>query len=132
VSDGPLVWATRWDALLEYADAIGWDVRRVPRGADDYADSVARRIGIQRGLPARAKVYTLLHELGHALHWDSGEHFFFDSGPLAELEYEIEAWLRGWLLAERLGLHVDVNDFRRYAARYVRRYARAAAPRKRP
>jgi hypothetical protein len=131
VSDGPPTWAIRWEALLEFADTIGWTVRRVPRGRSDSADPVARRIDVQRGLPARAKVFTLLHELGHALHWAASEPALFRTGPVADLESELDAWARGWLLAERLDLRVDVDDYRRYAARFLRGYAAACAPRRR-
>lgn len=97
----------------------------------------SKEVVMSSRLSPRNQVIVLLHECGHHLIGDKEDHGRFAMGyPCASdpvisktfhhrvscLEEEIEAWNRGWRLAERLGLCVDRGLFDQYRLKCLRTY----------
>jgi hypothetical protein len=95
------------------------------------------------------RVYSLLHECGHLIEWNDGGSKYYKKYPLAKeiwndgrkeylleakvqtIEEEISAWRKGYLLANSLGLEIELPKYNRYAARNIFSYIDWAANRKR-
>ena len=91
------------------------------------------------------QVYSLLHECGHALAYESkgyqdrfptlAKHRFktakvnprTNTYKVESILEEYDAWARGLALANRLGIELDKEDFGKYASRWVMSYVRKAA-----
>ena len=91
------------------------------------------------------QVYSLLHECGHALAYESkgyqnrfptlAKHRFktakvnprTNTYKVESILEEYDAWSRGLALAERLGIELDKEDYGKYASRWVMSYVRKAA-----
>jgi len=88
------------------------------------------------------QLYSLLHECGHALAFES-EGYKNRFPTMAARRFktakvnprtntfkvegiieEYDAWQRGFKLATRLGIEVDKKDYDKYASRYVMTYVR--------
>lgn len=84
----------------------------------------------------RVLVHTLLHELGHL---ELAEHPRYPSGGdedartmrdvVSVVDEEIEAWERGWTIAQRLGLGIDRRAFERTRLRSLKSYLKWAGRR---
>ena len=91
------------------------------------------------------QVYSLLHECGHALAYESkgyqnrfptlAKHRFktakvnprTNTYKVESILEEYDAWARGLALADRLGIELDKEDYGKYASRWVMSYVRKAA-----
>jgi len=94
------------------------------------------KISISNRLSTINQVCVLLHECGHHLIGVDIEHNRFGMGyPQTDkkitktfrhrfscLEEEIEAWHRGWKLAQRLGLELQRDDFDSFRLKCLRSY----------
>lgn len=90
------------------------------------------------------QMYSLLHECGHALAYDSkGYKNRFptmskrrfktakvnsrtNTFKVEQIIEEHDAWERGLKLAKRLGIEIDKDDYTKYASRWVMSYIRKA------
>ena len=90
------------------------------------------------------QMYSLLHECGHALAYDSkGYKNRFptmskrrfktakvnsrtNAFKVEQIIEEHDAWERGLKLAKRLGIEIDKDDYTKYASRWVMSYIRKA------
>ena len=82
----------------------------------------------RRGQGVENRLYSLLHECGHALIRSNAKNFEYsypahataeldgrkrrsDKYKVSLIEEEVEAWKRGYRLAKRLGVFIDENNF---------------------
>jgi|LakMenEpi03Aug12_release.lakeMendotaPanAssembly.Ray.scaffolds.fasta_scaffold247659_1 hypothetical protein len=94
---------------------------------------------VWRGKPTKVWVYTMLHELGHALThktksfsfrtWrisELGEHSAKDKVSAVQImREEMEAWETGFKLAKRLNIQIERKDYDKYASECLFRYMKA-------
>lgn len=95
-------------------------------------DSANRVINISKKGTNKGIFYTLLHECGHLLQHNSvtwRSNLGDNPGSKKKLVSmyhslfeEIDAWQRGYRLAEKLNIKVDRNDYERHAARFLCTY----------
>ena len=93
---------------------------------------------VWRGNPTKTWVYTMLHELGHALSYKS-KGFSYRSWKLSEMgesiavdkvatvqimREEMQAWENGLKIAKKLNIEVDKKDYDKYASTCLLRYMR--------
>lgn len=115
--------AQRLDALLVYAETLGWHVHFEATPDEDEACFATRTITIDSTHSRRGQVYHLLHELGHARQrLEYGR--LFESGVWGELENELDAWVRGWRVAEELSLCLPPRGYQQAARKGLITYIR--------
>lgn len=124
-------------ALRYYCFNKGIEV--VPSNLWSYDHSERVITEVWRGKPSKSWVYTMLHELGHALThktktysyrtWriaELGENSAKDKVSAVQImREEIEAWESGFKLAKRLNIVVDKKDYDKYASNCLYRYMKA-------
>lgn len=131
--------AQRLQAICDWAADRGYHVEldTAPHEPDEV-DPVTKVITLSSSQTPRQKVYAALHEAGHILGYEAREFLFSDAthkitprmadrAKLAVVENELDAWRRGWRLAERLGLGLSARGFEREAAVWLMTYVRDAA-----
>lgn len=129
---------------------IGWcasrqvDVvfSRRPNGLYESGDEKTRsRITLNGRLSPESQLFVLLHECGHHLIGDRKPNQRFGNGWHAAdgaakrtllhrvdiIDEELEAWHRGWNLAKRLRIKVNLGRYNEARARYVKTYLQWAA-----
>lgn len=121
-------------ALRYYCFNKGIEV--IPSNVWSYDHSERVITEVWRGRPTKAWVYTMLHELGHAIN-RSKKSFSYKSWRISELgesitidkvatvqimREEIEAWETGLKLAKRLEIEINQKDFDRYASNCLMKY----------
>jgi len=135
-------WTRDIAAIDDLSTVIGWcaerciDVGFVKKPLGDYQPTF-KEINISSRLAPTNQVVVLLHECGHHLVGDVQEgHARFGMGypqsdaevlktmnhRVAVLEEELEAWHRGWKLAQRLCLSVPREVFDEMRLRCVKTY----------
>ena len=93
---------------------------------------------VWRGRPTKNWVYTMLHELGHALSYKS-KGFSYRSWKLSEIgesiaidkvatvqimREEMEAWENGLKIAKKLDISIDKKDYDKFASNCLLKYMR--------
>jgi hypothetical protein len=113
--------------VSEWAEEHGYQVVEGP-DEEDACWSDVKQITIYSGQGVENRLYSLLHECGHALIRSNAKNFehSYPAHATAELdgrkrrsdkykvsliEEEVEAWKRGYRLAKRLGVFIDENNF---------------------
>jgi hypothetical protein len=109
----------RYEILASYIEQRGWHVE-LSKGEEDEMHPQPKLIVIDAAQSPRSRVYALLHEVGHAL--QPGEGALFSSGFWGQLEIELDAWVRGWKVAQELNLELPLRGYRREAAKWLRTY----------
>lgn len=94
---------------------------RLRRGTEFAVDVTHREVTYPR-CSYHLRVIGLLHECGHVL---CGEKYDYFRDPSECLHEELEAWYRGWRLAQRLGVRVSRRAYVRERNARVAAYARA-------
>jgi hypothetical protein len=134
-------WAEDVVAIGGLAKVVAWcaercidvDFVKKPLGTYHYG---LKEISISSRLKPLNQLIILLHECGHHLVGDAEAHDRFGMGypqtdpevtktfhhRVACLEEEMEAWHRGWKLAQRLELNLDREEFDRVRLDCVRSY----------
>jgi antirestriction protein ArdC len=101
-----------WDALVDQARVVGFEVIRNQRGSENgYCDFLNKEIAVRPDVATAQAVKTLIHELGHAL-LHSNE--LPRSKEVAEVEVESVAYI----VCDAIGL-----DSGGYSFAYVARWA---------
>ena len=129
---------TQWAATKGYKVLGKWE-------EDAYYEDEKEIVYSLRTKNPKNQVYSLLHECGHALAYESkgyqnrfptmAKHRFktakvnprTNTYKVESILEEYDAWARGLALAERLGIEVDKEDYGKYASRWVMSYVRKAA-----
>ena len=129
---------TQWAAAKDYKVLGKWE-------EDAYYEDEKEIVYSLRTKNEKNQVYSLLHECGHALAYESkgyqgrfptlAKHRFktakvnprTNTYKVESILEEDDAWARGLKLAERLGIELDKEDYGRYASRWVMSYVRKAA-----
>jgi Zn-dependent peptidase ImmA (M78 family) len=106
------VWATDKGYYIDFSDSNDKD-------RDNCICSVSKIINIDGTLPIETQVYYLLHECGHALIFENGNHYdrrsleknaeveSSDEYKVVTVLEEAEAWKRGYYLAKRLLIPIE-------------------------
>jgi hypothetical protein len=126
-----------WAALRGYKVFGKWS-------EDAFYDKDKEIVYSLRTKEKKHQVYSLLHECGHALAFESkGYKNRFptmskrrfktakvnprtNTFKVEQIVEEYDAWERGYNLACRLGIEIDKEDYNKYASRYVMSYIRKA------
>jgi len=126
-----------WAALRGYKVFGKWS-------EDAFYDKDKEIVYSLRTKEKKHQVYSLLHECGHALAFESkGYKNRFptmskrrfktakvnprtNAFRVEQIIEEHDAWERGYNLACRLGIEIDKEDYNKYASRYVMSYIRKA------
>ena len=129
---------TQWAATKGYKVLGKWE-------EDAFYEDEKEIVYSLRTKKEKNQVYSLLHECGHALAYESkgyqnrfptlAKHRFktakvnprTNTYKVESILEEYDAWARGLALAERLGIELDKEDFGKYASRWVMSYVRKAA-----
>ena len=129
---------TQWAAAKGYKVLGKWE-------EDAYYEDEKEIVYSLRTKKEKNQVYSLLHECGHALAYESkgyqnrfptlAKHRFktakvnprTNTYKVESILEEYDAWSRGLALAERLGIELDKEDYGKYASRWVMSYVRKAA-----
>ena len=129
---------TQWAAAKGYKVLGKWE-------EDAYYEDEKEIVYSLRTKSTKNQVYSLLHECGHALAYESkgyqnrfptlAKHRFktakvnprTNTYKVESILEEYDAWSRGLALAERLGIELDKEDYGKYASRWVMSYVRKAA-----
>lgn len=116
--------------------------------AFDEIDFEEKTIHLTTRTTFEKRLYSLLHECGHLIEWDNGSNKYFKKYPLAKamlddgrkeyslegmvqtIEEEINAWKKGFYLAQSLGFPVEHSKYNRYAAQNSITYIDSVAHRK--
>ena len=118
----------RLELLTAYAEERGWHVDFDPT-PEEECDPAQRLISINGAASARTQVYALLHELGHA-EQPALTGRLFQAGAWGELEAELDAWVRGWRIAESLSLALPPRGYQQSARGALSTYAHYCAGRR--
>jgi len=128
---------TQWAATKGYKVVGKWE-------EDAFYDKDKEIVYSLRTQNPKTQVYSLLHECGHALAFESkGYKNRFptlskrrfktakvnsrtNTFRVESILEEYDAWARGLKLAERLGIEIDKEDYGNYASRNVMTYVRKA------
>jgi len=112
------------------------------REEDAFFDKEKEIVYSLRTKNEKNQMYSLLHECGHALAFESkgytnrfptmaAKRFKTakvnrrtNTFKVESIIEEYDAWARGLKLAERLGIEIDKEDYGKYASRYVMTYVR--------
>tara|TARA_Y100000361_G_scaffold86870_1_gene77192 strand:+ start:425 stop:856 length:432 start_codon:yes stop_codon:yes gene_type:complete len=126
---------TQWAATKGYKVVGKWE-------EDAFYDKDKEIVYSLRTQNPKNQVYSLLHECGHALAFESkGYKNRFptlskrrfktakvnsrtNTFRVESILEEYDAWARGLKLAERLGIEIDKEDYGNYASRNVMTYVR--------
>lgn len=125
-----LVWTSEHNLTVDFLGKGG--------GVYDVTNNF---IVISSRLSPLKQVAYLLHESGHHLIFKSDESARYAMGYAAEgqhvkktlrhrfavLDEELEAWWRGWKLAERLGLSITLDEYETVKVECVKTYVKWAA-----
>ena len=129
---------TQWAATKGYKVLGKWE-------EDAYYEDEKEIVYSLRTKEKKNQVYSLLHECGHALAYESkgyqnrfptlAKHRFKTAKvnprtniyKVESILEEYDAWARGLALSERLGIELDKEDYGKYASRWVMSYVRKAA-----
>jgi len=129
---------TAWAATKGYKVFGKWEI-------DAFYDKDKEIVYSLRTKSEKNQMYSLLHECGHALAFESkgytnrfptmaAKRFKTakvnrrtNAFKVESIIEEYDAWSRGLKLAERLGIEIDKEDYGKYASRYVMSYIRKAA-----
>ena len=129
---------TQWAATKGYKVLGKWE-------EDAFYEDEKEIVYSLRTKKEKNQVYSLLHECGHALAYESkgyqnrfptlAKHRFktakvnprTNTYKVESILEEYDAWARGLALANRLGIELDKEDFGKYASRWVMSYVRKAA-----
>tara|TARA_R100001198_G_C5189351_1_gene182645 strand:+ start:610 stop:1026 length:417 start_codon:yes stop_codon:yes gene_type:complete len=129
---------TQWAATKGYKVVGKWE-------EDAFYDEQKEIVYSLHTRNPKNQVYSLLHECGHALAFESKgyENRFptmakwrwktakvnprTNTYRVESILEEYDAWSRGLALAERLGIEIDKEDYGKYASRNVMTYVRKAA-----
>lgn len=121
-------------ALRYYCFNKGIEV--VPSNLWSYDHSERVITEVWRGKASKSWVFTMLHELGHAIN-RSKKSFSYKSWRISELgesitvdkvatvqimREEIEAWETGLKLAKKLSIEINRKEFDRYASNCLMKY----------
>ncbi len=127
----------QWAATKGYKVVGKWE-------EDAFYDKDKEIVYSLRTQNPKNQVYSLLHECGHALAFESkGYKNRFptlskrrfktakvnsrtNTFRVESILEEYDAWARGLKLAERLGIEIDKEDYGNYASRNVMTYVRKA------
>jgi len=126
---------TAWAKTRGYAVYGKWEI-------DAFYDKDKEIVYSLSTKNKKNQLYSLLHECGHALAFES-EGYKNRFPTMAARRFktakvnprtntfkvegiieEYDAWQRGFKLATRLGIEVDKKDYDKYASRYVMTYVR--------
>jgi len=128
---------TAWAAQRGYKVFGKWS-------EDAFYDKDKEIVYSLRTKEKKNQMYSLLHECGHALAFESkGYKNRFptmskrrfktakvnprtNTFKVEQIVEEYDAWERGYNLACRLGIEIDKEDYNKYASRYVMSYVRKA------
>ena len=96
------------------------------------------RITYSKRLKPENQIYSILHECGHLIIQNSAcydQRYKIQTEALEDgrkkrslrwrinfLKEEFEAWDKGKQLAEKLGIEIDLDEYDRYAARWLKTY----------
>lgn len=130
-------WTGSLEALVVWAFDRGYHVEFVKNG-DDCICHISKTIEINSSNPLENQVMYLLHECGHALIFDNGGFLDFayvrdkeNAGTskfkVYRLAEEIEAWKRGFNLANRLKIPLNDEKWDRAVVRAIKKYINWAA-----
>tara|TARA_R100000008_G_scaffold85144_1_gene74308 strand:+ start:793 stop:1236 length:444 start_codon:yes stop_codon:yes gene_type:complete len=132
-----LLYAGYYEAI-NWAENAGYEVIEGPEEQDACWSDV-KHITVYSSQGVENRLYSLLHECGHALirrNWSKFESEY-PAHATAELdrrkmksekykasliEEEVEAWKRGRRLAKRLGIYVDDEKFNKLKAKCLMSY----------
>jgi len=128
---------TQWAATKGYKVFGKWEI-------DAFYEDEKEIVYSLRTKEKKNQMYSLLHECGHALAYESkGYKNRFptmskrrfktakvnprtNAFKVEQIIEEHDAWERGLKLAERLGIEIDKEDYNKYASRWVMSYVRKA------
>lgn len=114
------------------------NIEVVPSNVWSYDHTERTITEVWRGTPTKSWIYTMLHELGHAIN-RSKKSFSYRSWKLSELgesvttdkvatvqimREEIEAWETGLKIAKELMIEIDRKDYDRYSSNCLLKYMR--------
>jgi len=116
-----------YERVYEWAESRGYQIVEGPE-EEDACWSDVKQITIYSSQGIENRLYSLLHECGHALIRSSAKDFQYQypAHAMAELdgrkrrsdkykvslvEEEMEAWKRGRRLAKRLGIFIDEQNY---------------------
>lgn len=127
ISEKRALFHLSYDKVFEWAEEKNYQIVEGP-DEEDACWSDVKQITIYSGQGIEKRLYSLLHECGHALIRSDAKNFehSYPAHATAELdgrkrrsdkykvsliEEEVEAWKRGYRLANRLGLFIDEENF---------------------
>jgi len=128
---------TAWAKTRGYSVFGKWD-------EDAFYDKDKEIVYSLRTKEKKHQMYSLLHECGHALAFESKSYknrfptmskrrfktakvnSRTNTFKVEQIVEEHDAWQRGLKLACRLGIEIDKEDYNKYASRYVMSYIRKA------
>jgi len=128
---------TQWAATKGYKVFGKWEI-------DAFYEDEKEIVYSLRTKKEENQVYSLLHECGHALAYESqGYKNRFptmskrrfktakvnprtNAFKVEQIVEEYDAWGRGLKLADRLGIEIDKESYNNYASRWVMSYVRKA------
>lgn len=128
---------TQWAATKGYKVFGKWEI-------DAFYEDDKEIVYSLRTKEKKNQMYSLLHECGHALAYESkGYKNRFptmskrrfktakvnsrtNAFKVEQIIEEHDAWERGLRLAARLGIEIDKEDYNKYASRWVMSYVRKA------
>ena len=123
-----------YESILYFC--IEKNIEVIPSNVWSYDHSERVITEVWRGKASKSWVFTMLHELGHAIN-RSKKSFSYKSWRISELgesitvdkvatvqimREEIEAWETGLKLAKRLDIEINQKDFDRYASNCLMKY----------
>ena len=122
--------------LIHWADDKGYHVMIEPDG-DDTICYQSKTISIKSTRRDQIQLYILLHECGHLLTENNGSVHKFDLIKESYTEKaqivktynvieEVEAWKRGRVLANRLGIPVDEKVWQKEVSKAITKYMKWA------
>lgn len=138
------------DRVVKWAKKRGLTVELHPKIDTGRFHSLSRKVEISSRLMPEKQLIILLHELGHFLVEAGGKEALLERFPngyarissgipgrdvlhkIDVIAEEIEAWHRGWRLAERLGIFISRETFDTVRAEYLRSYMKWALRKGRP
>ncbi len=123
-----------YESILYFC--IEKNIEVIPSNVWSYDHSERVITEVWRGKASKSWVFTMLHELGHAIN-RSKKSFSYKSWRISELgesitvdkvatvqimREEIEAWETGLKLAKKLGIEINRKEFDRYASNCLMKY----------
>jgi hypothetical protein len=123
-----------YESILYFC--IEKNIEVIPSNVWSYDHSERVITEVWRGKASKSWVFTMLHELGHAIN-RSKKSFSYKSWRISELgesitvdkvatvqimREEIEAWETGLKLAKKLSIEINRKEFDRYASNCLMKY----------